>query len=132
MKSQPVAKDIDNYIAEFPGSVCNQLEILREAIKSAAPKSVEVISYGMPAFKQNNVLVYFAAYKMHIGFYPTGSGISEFENEISKYKYSKGAVQFPINEPLPLALIKKIVRFRAKQDKENAELKVALSKSKRK
>lgn len=132
MKSQPVAKDIDEYISQFPVSIREQLEILREVITEAAPKAVEVISYGMPAFKQNSVLVYFAAYKNHIGFYPTGSGITAFEKEISKYKYSKGAVQFPIEESLPLVLIKKIVKFRAKQDRENAQLKAALAKSKRK
>ncbi len=132
MKSQPVAKDIDEYISQFPKPVREKLEVLRGVITEAAPKVVEVISYGMPAFKQNSVLVYFAAYKNHIGFYPTGSGIAAFEKEISKYKYSKGAVQFPIEESLPVALIKKIVKFRAKQDKEKAQLKAALVKSKRK
>lgn len=132
MNSLPVAKDIDEYISYFPKPVREKLEVLRGVINEAAPKTVEVISYGMPAFKQNTVLVYFAAYKNHIGFYPTGSGITEFEKEISKYKYSKGAVQFPIEGPLPLTLIKKIVKFRAKLDRESAQLKDALSKSKRK
>ncbi len=130
MKSKSVAKNIDSYIAEFPAPVREKLETLRVTIQSAAPHSVELISYAMPAFKQNGVLVFFAAYKKHIGFYPTGSGITEFEKEFSKYKYSKGAVQFPIDEPLPIALIKRIVKFRAKQDKEKAELKAALKKSK--
>ena len=123
MKSKPVAKNIDAYISDFPEVVREQLETLRQAIKSAAPKSVEVISYGMPAFKQNKVLVYFAGYKNHIGFYPTGTGITAFEKEISKYKYSKGAVQFPIDAKLPLALIKRIVKFRVFQDKEAAKVK---------
>jgi len=116
MKPGGPAKDIDSYISDQPESIREQLEQLRHIILSAAPKSKEVISYGMPAFKMNSVLVYFAGYKNHIGFYPTGSGIKEFEDELGGYKYSKGAIQFPLDKKLPVGLIKKIVKFRLKQD----------------
>ena len=112
------AANIDEYIQGFPEETQKILQQLRAAIKKAAPKSEEVISYAMPAFKQNGVLVYFAAYKNHIGFYPTSSGIEAFKDELSKYKSSKGAVQFPIDKPLPLTLISKIVKFRAVRDFE--------------
>ncbi|MBI3125914.1 MAG: DUF1801 domain-containing protein [Ignavibacteriales bacterium] len=92
------------------------LESLRQTIRKAAPKAEEVVSYQMPAFKQNSVLVYFAAFKNHIGFYPTSSGIAAFKEEISKYKNSKGAVQFPLDKKLPLGLVTKIVKFRVKED----------------
>lgn len=115
--------NIDEYIQSFPEAAQKILEQLRAAIKKAAPKAVEVISYSMPAFKQNGVLVYFAAYKNHIGFYPTPSGIETFKEELSKYKSSKGAVQFPIDKPLPLTLIIKIVKFRAAKDMEKINAK---------
>jgi uncharacterized protein YdhG (YjbR/CyaY superfamily) len=117
------ATNIDEYIKDFPEESQKILEQLRVTIKKAAPKAVEVISYSMPAFKQNGVLVYFAAYKNHIGFYPTPSGIEAFKNELSKYKSSKGAVQFPIDKPLPLTLITKIVKFRAAKDMEKINAK---------
>lgn len=94
------------------------LEELRQAIKLAAPAAEEVISYQMPAFKYHGVLVYFAAYKHHIGVYPTSSGIAAFKKELSVYKGAKGSVQFPLDKPLPLALIKKIVKFRVKENLE--------------
>jgi uncharacterized protein YdhG (YjbR/CyaY superfamily) len=81
------------------------------------------MSYGMPAFKQNRVLVYFAAHKKHIGFYPTASGINAFRAELSQYKQSKGAVQFPIDEPVPIELVKKMVKFRLKEDMAKAKRK---------
>jgi uncharacterized protein YdhG (YjbR/CyaY superfamily) len=108
--------DIDEYIATFPKDVQGKLEGLRSAIKEAAPEAEEVISYGMPAFKMNRVLVYFAAYKNHIGFYPTASGVSAFKGELSRYKQSKGAVQFPIEETVPLDLVGRIVKFRVEED----------------
>jgi uncharacterized protein YdhG (YjbR/CyaY superfamily) len=114
-------KDIDEYIATFPKDVQGKLEGLRRAIKEAAPESEEVISYGMPAFKLNRVLVYFAAYKRHIGFYPTASGISTFKGELSRYKQSKGAVQFPIEEPVPLDLVRRMVKFRVEEDVAKAK-----------
>ncbi len=115
--------DIDAYISAFPTATQQLLQQIRMAIKEAAPQATEVISYGMPAFKQNNVLVYFAGYKNHIGFYPTGSGIEHFKEEISGYKNSKGAVQFPIDWPLPLQLIKEIVQFRVQDDLERKMVK---------
>ena len=107
---------IDEYISLFPKDVQILLESMRQTIRKAAPKAEEVISYQMPAFKQNGVLVYFAAFKNHIGFYPTSSGIAAFKEEISKYKNSKGAVQFPLDKKLPLGLITKIVQYRVKED----------------
>jgi len=117
------AANTDEYIKSFPGETQKILEQMRSTIRKAAPKAEEVISYAMPAFKQNSVLVYFAAYKNHIGFYPTPFGIEAFKDELSKYKSSKGAVQFPIDKPLPLALITKIVKFRAAKDMENIKHK---------
>ncbi len=106
---------IDEYIATFPPPTQVLLQQVRETIRKAAPDAVEVISYGMPAFKQNKVLVYFAGYNNHIGFYPTSSGIKAFEKEFAKYKWSKGAVQFPIDKVMPAKLIAKIVAFRVKE-----------------
>jgi len=100
-------KDVDSYIATFPKDVQTTLELVRNAIKSSAPKAEEVISYNMPAYKHFGMLVYFAGYKQHIGFYPTASGIAEFKNDLSKYKNAKGSVQFPLDKTMPLALIKK-------------------------
>jgi uncharacterized protein YdhG (YjbR/CyaY superfamily) len=108
-------KTIDEYIQAFPTETQEILENIRQTIHKAAPEAVEVISYQMPAFKQNRVLVFFAAYKKHIGFYPTASGIEAFKKELSPYKSSKGAVQFPLDGPIPLNLIEKIVKFRIKE-----------------
>ncbi len=107
---------IDDYINQFPDEIKSKLEKIRAAIKKAAPKSTEVISYGMPAFKQNKVLVYFAVGKNHIGFYPTPNPINVFSKELEAYKTSKGAIQFPLDKKIPLALISKITRFRVKED----------------
>jgi uncharacterized protein YdhG (YjbR/CyaY superfamily) len=109
-------ESIDEYIGTFPKDIRSELESIRKAVKEEAPDAKEVISYGMPAFKLNRVLVYFAAQRKHIGFYPTASGISAFEEELSQFKHSKGAVQFPIDEPVPLELVRKVVRFRVKED----------------
>jgi uncharacterized protein YdhG (YjbR/CyaY superfamily) len=115
--------EIDKYIAEFPNHVQEKLEEIRAIIRKAAPKTEEVISYKMPAYKQNSVLVYFSGYKSHVGFYPTPSAIEAFKEEIKKYKWSKGAVQFPLDEPLPKKLIEQMVKFRMKQDAELAKAK---------
>lgn len=109
-------KSIDDYINQFPDDIKNRLVTIRTAIKKAAPKSVEVISYGMPAFKQNKVLVYFAAGKNHIGFYPTPKPIVVFSKELEGYKTSKGAIQFPLDKKIPLTLISKITKYRVKED----------------
>lgn len=103
---------IDEYIKKFPEDIQEKLEKLRQLIGENAPDAVEKISYGMPTFYLNGNLVHFAAYSGHIGFYPAPSGIEAFKDELSLYKTSKGAIQFPINEELPLELIKKIVQFR--------------------
>jgi uncharacterized protein YdhG (YjbR/CyaY superfamily) len=104
--------EVDDYIDLFPAETQIVLHEIRRIIKNAAPEAQEVISYKMPAYKQNGMLVYFAGYKNHIGFYPTSSGIKNFNHEFGKYKWSKGAVQFPLNEELPQALITKIVKHR--------------------
>ena len=115
--------NIDEYISGFPEATQQLLQRMREIIRKAAPKSQEVISYAMPAFKANGILVYFAGYEHHIGFYPTASGITAFQKEIAAYKSSKGAVQFPLDKPLPIRLITQMVAFRVSEDKEKAERK---------
>ncbi|MDD4298706.1 MAG: DUF1801 domain-containing protein [Bacilli bacterium] len=110
--------NIDEYINKFPKDVQIKLHQLRQVIKNATPEVIETISYQMPAFKTNEILVYFAAYKNHIGFYPTPSAMVVFKDELSKYKTSKGAIQFPLNETLPIELITQIVKFRAKESKK--------------
>ena len=107
---------IDEYHAAFPENVQAILQELRESINIAAPKAIETISYNMPAFNQNKVLVYYAAYKKHIGFYPTPGPIIYFEEALKEYTTSKGAIQFPIDQPLPINLIKKMVKYRVKED----------------
>lgn len=114
---------VDEYISTFPQEIRPILEKMRHTISKAAPKAEEVISYNMPAFKLNGMLVYYAGYKKHIGFYPTASGITEFEEELTDYKTSKGAIQFPIDKPLPIGLITKIVKFRIAENNEKALLK---------
>jgi uncharacterized protein YdhG (YjbR/CyaY superfamily) len=110
--------EIDTYIATFPFEVQKVLEQIRKIIQEAAPDAEEVISYKMPAYKQNGILVYFAGYKNHIGFYPTASGIENFKEEFGNYKWSKGAVQFPLDQQLPKNLIQRIIKFRIKVCKE--------------
>jgi uncharacterized protein YdhG (YjbR/CyaY superfamily) len=108
--------NIEEYIAGFAPETANKLKQIRETILKAAPGIEEVISYGMPAYRLNGILVYFAAAKNHIGFYPTGSGIEAFKHEFSGYKWSKGAVQFPFDKELPLDLIERIVQFRVTEN----------------
>jgi uncharacterized protein YdhG (YjbR/CyaY superfamily) len=108
--------NVDEYIAAFPNETQIVLQQVRAAIQKAAPQATEVISYQMPAYKGNGILVYFAGYKNHIGFYPTALGIAAFKDELSVYKGAKGSVQFPLNQPMPLKLISKIVQFRVKDD----------------
>ncbi len=115
-RSRNQFKTIDEYIASFPANVQHMLRELRDAIKEAAPDAEETISYGMPAFKLNGILVYFAAHKNHIGFYPTSSGIRAFGDKLSVYKHSKGAVQFPLEGPIPFDIVKEIVRFRVEEN----------------
>lgn len=117
--------NVDSYIAQFPEHTRDLLTQMRVLIKKAAPKSEEVISYKMPAYKLDGMLVYFAGYAKHIGFYPTGSGIANFKKELSAYKGAKGSVQFPLDKPLPMTLISKIVKFRVQENKNKAKLKLA-------
>jgi uncharacterized protein YdhG (YjbR/CyaY superfamily) len=116
MMNKPLS--VDEYISNFPEETRNILEQVRATIKKAAPQAEEVISYSMPAFKQNGILVFYAAHKNHIGFYPTSSGTAVFKEELAGYNTSKGAIQFPLGKPIPLDLITRIVEFRVK---ENAE-----------
>jgi uncharacterized protein YdhG (YjbR/CyaY superfamily) len=119
----PKPKNINEYIATFPLQTRKLLRQMRSTIKKAAPKAEEVISYGMPAFKFHGMLVWFAAYSRHIGFYPRISAIQAFKKEISKYKNAKGSVQFPLDKPLPVSLIKKMVQYRVKENLAKLKLK---------
>jgi uncharacterized protein YdhG (YjbR/CyaY superfamily) len=103
---------IDQYIERFPDNMKRILSEIRSTIKKAAPDATEKISYQIPSFYYNGNLVWFAAFKNHIGFYPTSSGIAEFQDELKRYKHAKGSVHFPIDQPIPLKLITKIVKFR--------------------
>jgi uncharacterized protein YdhG (YjbR/CyaY superfamily) len=111
-------KTIEEYINTFPEKVRNILNELRQTIRDAAPDAEETISYQMPTFRLNGNLVHFAAFKNHIGFYPTPSGIEAFKDELSSYTGAKGSVQFPIDQPLPLSLIRRIVEFRVRENLE--------------
>jgi len=115
--------NFDEYIVSYPKEVQKLLEQLRATIKKAAPQATEVISYSMPAFKLNGMLVWFAAYSKHIGFYPRISGIEAFKKELSVYKGAKGSVQFPLDKKLPRGLITKIVKFRVAENLEQAKKK---------
>lgn len=107
---------IDEYISRCPEAVQPTLTRIREVIRESAPSAQERISYQMPAFHQNGVLVWFAAHAHHIGFYPTGSGIAAFKAELAGYKQSKGAVQFPLDAPVPFDLIRRIVKYRVAEN----------------
>ena len=118
MDSRRHFQTIDEYINTFPKEVQDILEKLRHTIQKAAPEATETISYGIPAFQLQGNLVHFAAYKNHIGFYPTSGPIEAFKKELSGYKGAKGSVQFPIDKPLPLELIRTIVKYRVKESEE--------------
>ena len=125
MKSVKAApsKDVDEYVSAQSKDVQAVLNKLRSTIKSAAPKADEVISYQMPAYKYHGMLVYFAVWPKHIGFYPTPGGIKPFEKELSAYEMSKGTVKFPLDKAIPFSLITKIVKYRVKENEEKASLK---------
>lgn len=119
MKATPaIPQNVDQYISMFEPTVQKKLQQMRQTIQKAAPAAEELISYGMPAYKYHGVLVYFAGYKNHIGFYATPTGHAAFKKELSVYKEGKGSVQFPLDEPLPLSLVSKIVKFRVKENLE--------------
>jgi uncharacterized protein YdhG (YjbR/CyaY superfamily) len=124
--------DIDSYIAEQAAEVRERLEKIRQVVKTSAPKAEEVISYGMPAFKYHGMLVYFAAFKNHIGFYALPSGNDAFQKELSVYKQGKGSIQFPLDKPIPLTLIKKIVKFRVKENLEKVTSRASVTSTTKK
>lgn len=114
--------EIENYIAQFPGSVQHVLQQIRKIILSNAPGVAESMAYGMPAYKlHNKPLVYFAAFAKHIGFYATPTGHERFKDELSVYKQGKGSVQFPLDKPVPYDLIERIVQFRVTENSLNAK-----------
>lgn len=114
---------IDGYIATFPAEIQVLLQDMRATIRAAAPDAVEKISYQIPTFVLHGNLVHFAAYKHHIGFYPTPSAIQAFHEELSRYQIAKGSIRFPIGDPLPLALVSQIVAFRAAENRARAAAK---------
>jgi uncharacterized protein YdhG (YjbR/CyaY superfamily) len=120
-KTQP--KTIDEYIAGYPKDIQEVLKKIRVTIHEAAPDAEETINYQIPTFTLKGNLVHFAAYKKHIGFYPTPSGIEKFKHELSGYEGAKGSVQFPLDKPIPYDLISQITKFRVKENLEKAELK---------
>ncbi|MEK5333257.1 iron chaperone [Lysinibacillus sp. FSL W8-0992] len=121
---QNIPESIDEYILQYPQEIQEILKTIRKVIKESAPNAEEKISYRMPTFVLNGNLVHFAAYKNHIGFYPTSSGINNFQDELSGYKTSKGAVQFPIEKPIPYGLISQIVKFRVAENQSKVEGKI--------
>ena len=116
MAKRSTARSIDEYIAEFPPETRKVLEALRALIKASAPGATEKISYAIPTFHLKKNLVHFAAFERHIGFYPGSSGIEAFKEELKPYKSSKGAVQFPLGQPLPTDLIRRMVEFRVAEN----------------
>lgn len=118
-----VPKNIDEYIAGFPPNIQKLLESIRTTIRLAAPDAEETICYRIPTFTLQGNLVHFAAFKKHIGFYPTPTGIEKFKEELSVYEGAKGSVQFPLDKAIPLDLISEIVKFRVKENQERAETK---------
>jgi uncharacterized protein YdhG (YjbR/CyaY superfamily) len=122
-KTKAIATTIDQYISEAPQEVQERLNNLRAVIKSEVPEAEERIAYAMPTFSQNGNLVHFAYFKNHIGFFPAPSGIENFKDELAKYKTSKGTVQFPLDEDIPMDLVREIVRFRLKENLAKAAKK---------
>ena len=121
-------KTIDEYISMFPDEVQTILNQVRQTIRGAAPEAEETINYQMPTFTLNGNLVHFAAFKTHIGFYPTPTGIEAFKEELAPYKGAKGSVQFPIDQPVPLSLIRRIVEYRVKENLERKPKKKSSGK----
>ncbi len=122
-KRSTLATSIDQYISEAPQEVQERLNNLRTVIKAEVPDAEERIAYAMPTFSQNGNLVHFAYFKNHIGFFPAPSGIENFKDELAKYKTSKGTVQFPLDEDIPMDLVREIVRFRLKENLAKAAKK---------
>ena len=120
---QTTSKEIDKFISAYPEEVQKILNKVRATIREAAPGAEETINYGIPTFTLNGNLVHFSAFKTHIGFYPTPTGIEKFKKELSKYEGAKGSVKFPLDQPIPYELIEKIVKFRVKENLAKAEAK---------
>jgi uncharacterized protein YdhG (YjbR/CyaY superfamily) len=116
MANRSTARSTDEYITAFPPETQKVLEELRALIRAAAPDATETISYAIPTFDLNGHLVHFAGHERHIGFYPTGSGVEAFKEELKPYKSGKGSVQFPLGRPLPIVLIRRIVEFRVEEN----------------
>lgn len=127
-KEDIVFNNIEDYIQNFPENIQKVLQELRQTIHKAAPDAIEIINYGIPTFYLKGNLVHFAAFKNHIGFYPTASGVEAFKENLLAYKTSKGAIQFPLEKPLPFTLISKIVKYRAKQNEERTGMKAKAKK----
>ncbi len=121
-------KTVDDYFAALPRHSKAMMQELRDTIKKLVPQAEEVISYNIPAFKQQGMLVWYAAFNKHIGFYPRVSAIEAFKKELSVYKAAKGSVQFPLDQQLPLSLVSKIVKYRLKENAETAGRKAAKTK----
>lgn len=130
--SSPSSDVVSEYIAQFPKDVRATLEQVRQTIRSAAPDATEVISYKMPAFKRHGILVYFAAWKKHIGLYPPVSGDEAIQKAAARYAGEKGNLQFPLDKPMPLALIRRIVKLRVKQDVQKVASSQQATKSRTK
>lgn len=127
-KRTDAPNNIDEYIEGFPAEIQEKLQKIREVVKKAAPEATEKISYQMPTFYLYGNLVHFAAFKNHIGFYPTPSGITTFDEELASYKRAKGSVCFPLDKPIPYDLIGKIVKFRVEENVKKAEEKKSKKK----
>lgn len=121
---------VESYIARFPDDVQAKLNQMRAIIKAAAPEATERIAYQMPAYEWNGPVVYFGGFKSHIGFFPTGEELVGMEVELEKYKRSKGTIQLPLSEPIPVELVEKIVRFRLESNRKKMEAKKAARKAK--
>ncbi len=121
--SRPKVETIDGYIASFPEDVQEKLEKLRKVIKASAPRAEEAIAYGIPTLRLHGNLVHFAAFKDHLSLFPGSSPIPVFKKELAPYKRSKGTIQFPLDRPIPFGLVKKIVRFRVRENLEQARLR---------
>lgn len=119
----PTSNEIDAYIANFPKHVQDILRAIRALVREVAPDAQEKINYGIPTFTLNGNLVHYAGFKTHIGFYPTPSGIEKFKKELSKYEGAKGSVKFPLDQPIPYDLIRKITEFRVKEQQARAKKK---------
>jgi uncharacterized protein YdhG (YjbR/CyaY superfamily) len=131
MRSKIEFTSVDDYIAAQPDNFRASLEKLRQTIRKAAPDAEEVISYQMPAFKFHGMLVYFAAFKNHISFFPTSSGVQAFKDRLASFQTSKGTIKFPLDKPIPLKLVSDIVKFRMKENLDKKVLKEMVKKKRR-